>query len=236
MTDAVPSADAEDAAWTRSSIGAQIREGREAHGLTLKALAEAVGVTPSLLSQVENDKAQPSLGTLRRVAAHLQLSADALLGLGDPTPPVRNPVVQRRSQNPAITVSGGASWERLSGSIDHALEIVRITYPPRSASAPEGERVRFPGHEFGLLLSGSLTLHLGFESTRMQAGDSVHFDTSEPHSYENDGDEPAEGVWFIVRDPSMHARIAAGFAAPAAGAGAGATLSAVLGALQREGW
>lgn len=231
-----PSQQHEDAAWARSSIGAQIREGREAHGLTLKALAEAVGVTPSLLSQVENDKAQPSIGTLRRVAAHLQLSADALLGLGDPAPPVRHLAVQRRAESPVITVTGGANWERLSGSIDHALEIVRITYPPRSSSAPAGERVRFPGYEFGLLLSGSLTLHLGFESTPMQPGDSVHFDTSEPHSYENPTDEVADGVWFIVRDPSMYARIASGFAAAVPGSGASPALSAVLGALQREGW
>ncbi len=225
-----------DDAWTRSSIGAQIREGREARGLTLKSLAEAVGVTPSLLSQVENDKAQPSLGTLRRVAVHLQLSVDALLGLGDTAPAFGRSPVQRRSDNPVLEMTGGAHWERLGGSIDGALEIVRIAYPPRSASASAGERVRFQGYEFGVLLSGELTLHLGFESIPLCAGDSVHFDASEPHSYANTGDEPAEGVWFIVRDAAMHERILAGLAAPARGASPGAPLAAIFNALYREEW
>jgi len=226
----------EDDAWTRSSIGAQIREGREQRGLTLKSLAEAVGVTPSLLSQVENDKAQPSLGTLRRVAAYLNLSADALLGLGDLARPNRQQVVHRRSENSALTVVGGARWERLGGSIDGVLEILRVTYPPQSSSAPAQERLRFAGSEFGVLLTGTLTLNLGFESMTMGPGDSVHFDTAEPHAYENGSDETAEGIWFIVRDPEISARVLAGLAATAPSPSAGPALSAVLGALQREGW
>jgi transcriptional regulator with XRE-family HTH domain len=218
----------------RTTMGAQIREAREAHGLTLKDVAEAVGVTPSLLSQVENDKAQPSLNTLRRVAVRLSLSSDALLGLGEAAAPIGGRPIQRAADNPAFALDGGARWERLSGSIDRVLEIVRITYPPRSTSAAAGERTRFHGFEFGVLLSGALTLHLGFESLPMRAGDSVHFDTSEPHAYENSADEPAEGVWFIVRDPAIHARILAGLNPPGRRAAVGAALPAVLSALQHE--
>lgn len=225
---------AADEVWARSLIGTQICDGREARGLTLKAVAKAVGVTPSLLSQVENNKAQPSLGTLRRVAVHLQLSVDALLCLGDAARPIGRGVVQRRADNPAFDLNGGAHWERLGGSIDGALEIVRITYPPHSASATAGERVSFQGYEFGVLLSGELILHLGFELMPVRAGDSVHFDTSEPHSYENAADEPADGIWFIVRDPAMHARILAGLNASARRVGVGTPLAAVLKALQHE--
>lgn len=214
------------------SIGAQIRERREARGLTLKTLAEAVGVTPSLLSQVENDKSQPSVGTLRRVAVHLELSVDALLGLDEAVLPITRRALQRRADNPVFELHGGAHWERLGGSIDSALEIMRITYPPRSASATGDERVRFQGYEFGTIVSGELTLHLGFESMVVRAGDSVHFDTSEPHRYENHSSKPAEGIWFIVRDPAMRARIVDALGGPKSGA----PFAAVLTALQREQW
>jgi transcriptional regulator with XRE-family HTH domain len=215
------------------SMGAQIRRAREAQGLTLKALAEAVGVTPSLLSQVENDKAQPSLNTLRSVAVRLQLSGDALLGLGGAAR-VGGRAVQRRADNPTLNLDAGAHWERLGGSVERAFEIVRITYPPRSRSVMVGEQIRFQGYEFGVLLSGELTLHLGFESVVLEAGDSVHFDTSEPHAYDNTADHPAEGVWFIVRDPAIQARIVAGLRASGRGRGAGAPLPAVLSALRHE--
>lgn len=220
----------------RASLGAQIREVREARGLTLKALADSVGVTPSLLSQVENDKAQPSLGTLRRVAAHLHLSADALLGLGEFARTPLRPAVQRRSESPAITIAGGARWERLGGSIDHVLEIVRMTYPPGASSTAPGERLRFLGYEFGVLLTGELTVHLGFEALTLSAGDSVQFDASEPHAYENRTDADAEGIWFVVRDAAMHARIVAGLTSAHPNPGTVPGVSAVLGALQREGW
>jgi transcriptional regulator with XRE-family HTH domain len=215
------------------AMGAQIRAAREAHGLTLKALAEAVGVTPSLLSQVENDKAQPSLNTLRRVAVRLGLSGDALLGLGDAAS-ASGRVVQPRAEHPTLDLDGGVRWERLGGSVERAFEIVRITYPPRARSALAGEQIRFQGYEFGVLLSGELTLHLGFESLALAAGDSVHFDTSEPHAYENTADEPAEGVWFIVRDPAILGRVLAGLRATARGGAAGAPLPTVLSALRHE--
>ena len=32
----------------------------------------------------------------------------------------------------------------------------------------------------------------------MKPGDSVCFDSTTPHGYRNDGDDPAVGVWFVV--------------------------------------
>lgn len=223
-------------ATTERTIGAQIRERRESRGLTLTSVAEAIGVTPSLLSQVENGKAQPSLNTLRGVAEHLHLSVDALLGLGASAAPPGHAVLQARADGESFEVSGGARWERLGGSLDRAFELLRISYPPGAASTPGEARVRYPGYEFGVLLSGELTLQLGFETIPMTAGDSVSFDASEPHRYENAGDEEAEGVWISVRDPVMYDRVLSGIAAAGTGPRTNSALAAVFDALNRDGW
>ena len=103
-------------------LGAQLRAAREAAGLTLKTLAESMGVTPSLLSQIETDKVQPSLNTLYQLVNRLNLSMDALLGVGggdgSGLPGGRGasrPTVQRAGENPSLVLETGITWERLAG-------------------------------------------------------------------------------------------------------------------------
>ena len=58
--------------------------------------------------------------------------------------------------------------------------------------------MRHTGTEFGFVISGELTLTLGFETHRLVPGDAVSFDSSTPHGYRNETDEPAVGVWFVL--------------------------------------
>ena len=54
------------------------------------------------------------------------------------------------------------------------------------------------GREYGLLLSGRLTVHLGFDTYHLEEGDSISFDSSVPHLYVNESDQPARGAWHVV--------------------------------------
>ena len=58
----------------RRDLGRHVRQLRTAQDLTLAALAEQVGVSPSALSQIERGKSEPSLGTLWRLGGVLQAS------------------------------------------------------------------------------------------------------------------------------------------------------------------
>lgn len=61
-----------------ATLGHQLRDARKGAGLTLRDLAGRLGVSPSLLSQIENGKSQPSVATLYALAQALQLSIDNL--------------------------------------------------------------------------------------------------------------------------------------------------------------
>lgn len=197
-------------------LGAHLRAAREASGLTLKALADSMGVTPSLLSQIENDKVQPSLNTLYQLVNRLNLSIDSLLdggdgqndGLGsrDASAAAARPTVQRAGENPTLVLSTGVSWERLAGGLEETMEPLIITFPPHTTSSPAEGLSQYSGYEFGLLLEGRLTLKLGFDSYELSVGDSVHFDAYPPHAYVNESDEPARGVWFVLRDELLRMR------------------------------
>lgn len=61
-----------------SSVARAIRSRREEVGITLRALAERIGVSASLISQVENGKVTPSVGTLYAIVNELGISLDVL--------------------------------------------------------------------------------------------------------------------------------------------------------------
>ncbi|MER6159214.1 XRE family transcriptional regulator [Streptomyces sp. NPDC001868] len=65
-------------------VGARIRQARLARGMSLRALAREVGVSPSLVSQIETGKSQPSVSTLYAITTALSISVESLFdGDGD---------------------------------------------------------------------------------------------------------------------------------------------------------
>jgi quercetin dioxygenase-like cupin family protein/DNA-binding XRE family transcriptional regulator len=61
------------------NVGGLIRRERQRQGLSLRELARRVGVSASMLSQVETDRTRPSVSTIYAIATELGISIDALL-------------------------------------------------------------------------------------------------------------------------------------------------------------
>jgi Predicted transcriptional regulators len=196
-------------------IGARLRAARLAQGLSLRGVAEAVGVSASLVSQVETGKTQPSVSTLYAMVSHLGISMDDLLEAGDPPPRRRAPRSEPEpastglaephdphfghdGRNPVLEMENGVRWERLASGDDGPADALLVTYEPGGSSSIEGRLMRHSGIEYAYLLEGELTLQLEFETFVLRAGDSLQFDSVRPHLYANHGPVPARGVWFVV--------------------------------------
>ena len=195
------------------NVGARLRAARTARGLSLRGVAQALGVSASLISQVETGKTQPSVSTLYALVNHLGISIDDLLGVKplpaaaqDDQPTVVNPdapipagpVVQRGEDNPVLEMENGVRWERLAMGTGGPADAILATYEPGASSSVEGRLMRHAGIEYAYLLEGELTLQLEFDSHVLRAGDSLHFDSVRPHLYVNRADVPARGLWFVV--------------------------------------
>lgn len=207
MTAEVPTATARgrDAGGV-DRLGGRIREARLARGLSLRETAARAGISPSLLSQVETGKVQPSVTTLYAVVTCLDLSIDEILDhqpSGEPWQQLGSGApVQRAADAPTITMGNGVTWRGLAvmsptGHVDGVL----ATYAPRATSSSEEGLTRHPGTEYGYLVSGELTLRLEDEVHVLRAGDSFCFDSMRPHLYVNHTDEEAQGVWYVVNGP-----------------------------------
>lgn len=198
-------------------------------GLSLRSVAQALGVSASLISQVEIGKTQPSVSTLYALASHLGVSLDELLGIAAPAatpaappPPLFGhsgpplPDVQRAADNPVIEMENGVRWERLAVGAGGPADGLLVTYQPGASSSIEGKLMRHAGVEYAYLLEGELTLQLDFDTYVLHPGDSLQFDSTRPHLYTNRGTVPAKGVWFAVGRRQPYAMV------PDASAGASA--------------
>ena len=193
-------------------MGERLREARQARSLSLRDLAERVGVSPSLISQFETGRARPSVNTLYALAAELEVSLDdlafddqdlpipAIVRVPSPAGAivVRGEPVQRATDRQRIRLASGVVWERLTTISEPETEFLYVTYEVGGASSPSDAFQRHTGLEWGYVLSGTLRVNIGFEEYHLGPGDAITFDSAAPHRLSNDGSGPVHAVWFVL--------------------------------------
>jgi len=194
-------------------MGERLREARQARSLSLRTLAERLGVSPSLISQIETGRANPSVSTLYAIAAELDVSLDELLfndrRPAEPAAPARPeapvsgtmapaPPVQRAADRHSIRLASGVNWERLTTVSEPGIEFLHVTYEVGGASSPPDAFQRHPGHEWGYVLSGRLQVRIGFDEYVLEPGDAISVNSSIPHRLATLGDEPVHAIWFVL--------------------------------------
>lgn len=205
-------------------VGARIRHARLERGMSLRALAREVGVSASLVSQIETGKSQPSVSTLYAITTALGISVESLFdarasspmtGVNPPgTVPHAVAALSALAADPGrrigplvgageretLELDSGVVWERLGRVPGADVDFLLVTYRPGGSSSGSGGLMRHTGTEYGYLTSGELILTLGFDEYTVRPGDAVCFESTTPHRYRNDGEVPAVGVWFVYGD------------------------------------
>jgi transcriptional regulator with XRE-family HTH domain/quercetin dioxygenase-like cupin family protein len=209
-------------------IGERIRAERVRRGISLRGLARGVGVSPSLISQIETGKCQPSVSTLYAITTVLGVSVQDIiagtwapegrkaadrLGTGQATPVAapspagpREPAewpeptgpVVCPGQREVLELDSGVTWQRLGHVPGSRVDFLLVSYAPGGCSSPEGHLMQHAGTEYGYLIQGELVVTLGLRSHRLTPGDAVSFASATPHSYRNEGTVPAVGIWFVA--------------------------------------
>lgn len=172
---------------SRLRVGRQIRRWRTERGLTLAGVADRSGLNVGYLSQIENDKASPSLAVLGQIAEALDV-APAWFLMNDAPPPR----VVRANERPVTTVEGG-HVEHVDGRTSRDVSILEVIGTPGSRVGAHAH----PGDEHHIVLRGRMRLTQGEHSVEVGPGDYVRWDGSIPHDAEILGEE--DGAMLIVR-------------------------------------
>jgi transcriptional regulator with XRE-family HTH domain/mannose-6-phosphate isomerase-like protein (cupin superfamily) len=107
-------------------------------------------------------------------------------------------IVQRAGGRGIIDLASGVRWERLTPGADAMTDFLEVVYAPGGHSTDERRPLRHNGHEYGLVISGTLQANVGFESYELGPGDSIAFDSSTPHEYLNKTGEAVHAIWVVV--------------------------------------
>jgi transcriptional regulator with XRE-family HTH domain len=176
----------------RPLVGTQIRRLRNDRGLTLAQMGERTGLNVGYLSQVETDKASPSLETLAALADAFGVPISWLLV--DAAPPPR---VVRRTERRIETRDGELRLEEVDGGHARNVRIVEAIVAPGARSNLMSDS----GEEHHLVLEGSVRLSQGEFVADLGPGDYLVWDGNFPHTGENIGERAAR-VLIITAGPA----------------------------------
>src|SRR5688572_4104070 len=176
----------------RPLIGAQVRRLRTDRGLTLAQVRDRTGLNVGYLSQVETDKASPSLETLAALADALGVPITWLLIDAAPPPRVVRQGERRTEEGP-----GGSRLEEVDGGYARTVRFVEGVMPAGTRS----DLMSDAGEEHHLVLEGRIRLRQGDFVADLGPGDYLVWDGCFPHSVENISGEQAR-VLVVTPGPA----------------------------------
>lgn len=162
-------------------IGARIAKLREEKGLSLEELSHMTGFAVALLSDIEQQKVQPQLGTVIKLSKALDSAFGRLVsGTGD-----RLYSVTRRNERKIVSRSTASSGSKqlytymalapeVKGRHMEALIVQLEENPDQEMSVHDGE-------EFIFVLDGTALLKIGEDTFELDPGDSVYYLSTTPH-------------------------------------------------------
>lgn len=193
-----PSADAIATSIEVYRLGEKLRQLRLKKKISLVDLGKHTGLSPSMLSQLENGKLIPTLPTLTRIAMVFDVGLEyffaeqrgavfSIVRAGDRLKFPDN----AESDNPSYF------FECLAFSAhEKSMEAYVGEFPPRpTPSMPHTHE----GAEFLYVTNGSLEIRTPTETHTLAAGDSCYFDSSVPHSYRSGDGQTATAIVVTTR-------------------------------------
>lgn len=175
-------------------IGEKIREFRELKGLSIRQLAEEAGCSPSLVSQLENNRVDPSISTLKKIAKALGVNIvdffmEDYLNHEDVVTSIQDRVDIQLKR-----------WDAKIQSLVKSTRNKKMQ-PFFTKIKPGGGShgmYHHEGEEFGYVLKGTLSLVLEDREYTIKANESFYFMSHIPHDWRNKGEEDVEVIWVIT--------------------------------------
>ena len=177
-------------------LGPRLRHARTLLGLSLREVAEQVGISESFVSKIENDRVRPSLATLHKMVTVLQTNIGFLFA--DLENESEKVMLNKQGRRPVISVVGktrrrGIMLERLIPARPENLLQANIhVIPPGEGN---DELISHSGQEFGFILEGDVDLIVAGETYNLSQGDAFVFESVHPHGYKNNSRKVVRVIW-----------------------------------------
>jgi len=167
-------------------VGGLLLAARRYRGWSLRELAEASGLSLTTVHQIETGRTSPGLGTLQSLSTALGVPVGALFDGHGPAAPAVHVAADER---PGVEIPGGRLERLASGLASQRIRGFVLTLGPRREAGPAP--IAHPGQELVLALEGACVYEVAGQRYSLATGDSLLFESSQPHRALNPGSRTA---------------------------------------------
>jgi len=163
-------------------VATRIRSLRETRGFSIRALAEAAGVSPATLSQIEANQTSPSVATLEKLAHGLRVPVAAFFADGEEGTKIE---VIDMKDCPTFSLSDGAELIPLAAQRhESSFEPLLVRLTPGGQLAEQPFLVGIES-EFVWVRRGRAVLHYDGDNFEVAETQSVYYDPRRSHNWRN---------------------------------------------------
>ncbi|QEC67126.1 helix-turn-helix domain-containing protein [Panacibacter ginsenosidivorans] len=172
-------------------ISNRIKEKRKGKKITLQQLAEEVGVTKGLISQIENNRTVPSLTVLLSIIKSLHVDLNDFFDKLDTTEP-NEPLIIKASAQQSIEkeYTKGSFYYRITSFKLHG-KLVDVVLYRQEKDARKGY-VSTQAHEFDYMIKGKMQYTIDGKKYILETGDSFYYNARKQHHTKCLSNEPYE--------------------------------------------
>ncbi len=178
-------------------LGRQIRDLRNAKGITLKTMAEHIQRSLGYVSQVERGVSALPIGVLKSISELLGVNISWFFHSDIESPLSELNYIVRGNNRRSLNFSGtGVSEQLLTPQLSSQLQMIMTTLAPKAKILEP--RIR-AGEEAGFVHSGSLELTIGEQTFLLNSGDSFSLNDKEQHkTYNPSATQETVIIWTLV--------------------------------------
>ena len=168
---------------TELDVGARLRDLRQRHGLSQRALAKLAGVSNATISMIEANRISPSVSALKQILSGFPIGLAEFFAAEASE---AEKIVYRAAE--LTEIAGGAvSYRQIGNNLSgRALQMIYERYKPGADSGRH--QLQHQGEEAGVVIKGRLGLEVGGRRFELGPGDAYAFDSRQPHVFRNVGD------------------------------------------------
>jgi|TARA_R100000049_G_C1941864_1_gene86163 transcriptional regulator with XRE-family HTH domain len=186
-----PSGDMDDV-----SLGEAVRRARKSRGLSLQVVADGVGISTGLLSQIERGISSPSIRNLRAICDVIGIPFLSLFASDDATSREAGMIVRAGHRRTVDFGDRGMVKSFVSAHDEGALQVMELVLSPGGGSGDDP--YTHEGEECGLVLAGRLELWVDDIRHLLAEGDAFHFESRRPHRFRNAGADETRVLWVTT--------------------------------------
>lgn len=177
-------------------LGDVVKKTRLENRMTIKEVSEKANVTISLLSQIENNKINPSINSLVSIAKALNVEISYFFNNHESN---SSPVIKSYKRR-SIQTPNGITYYLLTPVRKNNL--IDFKYIVLEIGGAAGGFHTHKGEECGIILEGRLEVMHGDETYILETGDSIYLDSSKPHTVRNIYNGRTIAIWVDSPPPS----------------------------------